>query len=173
MQYQIEKISGEAPREWPNPRGGTVYYYKIKLVGVVKPVSIGKQKLNSLTIGQTIDGTIEPSDLSEDKFKAAPMGQPSAGQQSFNKSHESQDTQESIARSVALKAAVDFVSGDTKVTSDYVLAVADDFLAWLQGKASIPANTEPVVVPFDDGFGPAPTDDGFNGQEINLADIPF
>lgn len=170
MQYQIEKISGEAPREWPNPRGGTVYYYKVKLVGVVKPVSIGKQKLNSLTIGQTVDGTIEPSDLPEDKWKAAPMGQPSAGQQAFNKPHESLDTQASIARSVALKAAVDFCSGDDKVTSDYVLGIADDFLAWLQGKADV---ATPAVPDFDGGYVESPTEPGFDGQPVSLENIPF
>lgn len=48
-------------------------------------------------------------------------------------------TQESIARSVALKAAVDYVASWKEASnSSDILAISDKFLAWLQGNAPAP-----------------------------------
>lgn len=63
---------------------------------------------------------------------------------------ESQDTQDNIARSVALKAAVDYwnsVLTHTKsdATSQAVLEIADDFLVWLQNTGSESQVAHPPV----------------------------
>lgn len=60
----------------------------------------------------------------------------------------SQSTDENIARSVALKAAVDFV--DDKASVEYTLEVAGDFLTWLKGtEISKPENKKDIVLDLD------------------------
>lgn len=81
----------------------------------------------------------------------------------------SQSTDESIARSVALKAAVEFATGD--VDTGYVLGVADEFLVWLKGGTvdSTPQSGYADNVKKEE---PAITDKDM-GEPIDLADIPF
>lgn len=166
-QYQIEKISGDAPREWQRPQGGTIYYYKVKFVGIAKPVSIGKTKKDSLTIGQMVDGTIEPSDLQEDKFKAAPMAQSGFGGGHATTPNGGDGVQDSIARSVALKAAVDFTELNKQADVKYVLGIADEFLAWLKNESK----------PTSDEWGTPPVESLEQSASTlspeELANIPF
>lgn len=80
------------------------------------------------------------------KFKKdkVPEGNQAPGSANKQSASNSQSTDESIARSVALKAAVDYVEGDVKV--DFVLEVAEDFLGWLQGKNKENVKIEGEVV---------------------------
>lgn len=84
--------------------------------------------------GQKVYGHIDltakgkPIRFKKDKV---PEGQPNPSGQA------SHSTDENIARSVALKAAVDFVNNEA--TTEFTLTVAEDFLAWLKGQ--YPINT--------------------------------
>ncbi len=72
QEYKVVRVSQEQPREWAGPHG-TVYYIKTMLEGHDKAVSIGKKKPDALKEGDTVYGTIEESDLPEDKFKPASL----------------------------------------------------------------------------------------------------
>jgi hypothetical protein len=78
-EYRITKVSQQPPREWSNPKGGTIYYIKVKLQGHDKPVEIGKKSPDSLHAGVVVHGTIEPTEFPADKFKADLLPQPGYG----------------------------------------------------------------------------------------------
>lgn len=152
-EYKITRISQDPPREWANPKGGTVYYRKVMLEGWEKPVSVGKKSADALHLGDVLQGTITPDpEHGEDKFKADPIAYGGgAGKPAYQPKDE-----EAIARAVALKAAVETVANaDVKVTDD-VLKLADTYLAWLQYRPEVPKDdpTEPRYVDnrADDGF---------------------
>lgn len=69
QEYEIVKVSSRAPKEWEGSHG-KVYYIKVMLKGHDKPVSVGKKSPDALKTGDTIFGTIVPTDYEEDKFKA-------------------------------------------------------------------------------------------------------
>lgn len=133
--YQITRVSDDV-KEWKGPKG-TIYYHKVLLDGWEKPVSIGKKKAHALSPGDTISGTIERTDAPEDKWHAAPMGSFGGGggfggnAQPAKYAPKDDHTQESIARSVALKASVDMGSK----TTEEAIHNAEKFLAWLQGSS--------------------------------------
>jgi hypothetical protein len=105
--YTITRISDQAPREWQNPKGGTVYYIKVMLEGHEKPVAIGKKKPDALSVGQQVHGAIlENFDKPEDGFRPDPPSTQSTGNQSANFGSGGDDRGDDIRAQVALKAAV-------------------------------------------------------------------
>lgn len=101
----------------------------------------GDKKFGIVDLYQTRAGSTRKG------FKSAPRPQPGynstpvqAGQVAAGKYQRNDEhTQESIARSVALKAAVDIFPSlgykPQQANQDYVTQVADVFLAWLQGSS--------------------------------------
>lgn len=75
MEYVIEMIDSEPAKRWDGPNG-TVYYKNVGLGGHPKPVSIGKKTPDALKVGDTVYGTIVPTDYLTDKWKgeAKPPG---------------------------------------------------------------------------------------------------
>lgn len=69
QEYKIIKVSSQPPKEWEGSHG-KVYYIKVMLEGHDKPVSVGKKSPDALKAGDTIFGTIVPTDFGEDKFKS-------------------------------------------------------------------------------------------------------
>lgn len=124
QEYKITKVSQQEPREWNGPNG-TVYYIKVMLEGHDKPVSIGKKKPDALKEGFTVYGTIEPTDLPEDKFKAAQN--PNGGYSGSKKPAYNENGQKHGA---ALKIAADFLIAN-KVTSSQ-----EEFVEQLQALSS-------------------------------------
>lgn len=73
-EYKITAIDDNPPREWDGPNG-KVYYISVGLEGHDKPVSIGKKSPDALKVGDTVHGTIIPTDYLTDKWKGeAPQG---------------------------------------------------------------------------------------------------
>jgi hypothetical protein len=137
-EYKVAKVSEQEPRRWDGPNG-TVFYIKTMLEGHARPVSIGKKSADALKIGDTVYGTITPDPgHPEDKFKAE--AKPFSG---GGKSNYTPPDTHAIAKSVALKAAVEYFVGPKNATayeSASVLEIADKFLAWLE--ADDKANTQ-------------------------------
>lgn len=155
--YKITRISQDPPREWNNPKGGTVYYRKVMLEGWDKPVSVGKKSADALHVGDVLQGTITPDpEHGEDKFKAdaaAFTGGGGGSSHSPAPRGTTPEDKESIARAVALKAAVDYYPSDAnKVTPSDVIEVAERFLAWLKGNLEATDAGEPTHEPIDEGF---------------------
>lgn len=78
-EYVIEMIDSEPAKRWDGPNG-TIYYKNVGLGGHPKPVSIGKKTADALKVGDTVEGTIIPTDYLTDKWKhaAKPQGSPSS-----------------------------------------------------------------------------------------------
>lgn len=66
-EYKIHTVQ-ENPREWNGPNG-TVYYISVGVEGHDKLISVGKKSPDALKVGDTITGTIEPTEYPTDKFK--------------------------------------------------------------------------------------------------------
>lgn len=69
-EYKIIKVSEQEPRTWDGEHG-TVYYIRVMLEGHDRPVEIGKKSPDALKVGDTVYGTIKPTDYPSDSFKAA------------------------------------------------------------------------------------------------------
>lgn len=67
-EYVIEMIDSEPAKRWDGPNG-TVWYKNVGLGGHPKPVSIGKKTPDALKVGDTVYGTIVPTDYLTDKWK--------------------------------------------------------------------------------------------------------
>lgn len=176
-EYTIEKISQDEPRQYDG-QNGTVYYIKVKLSGHDKAVSIGKKSPDALKVGDKVNGTVTETQYDADKFTADK--QAFGGGQSKPSFSQSPEQQENIARSVALKAAVD-IAGTSSAHSlgaellvDAVLQTAETFLAWLTQKPTEEKPTrewdklgkkEPVLDTVVEKFD--------ESQPIDLSEIPF
>lgn len=77
-EYVIEMIDSEPAKRWDGPNG-TIYYKNVGLAGHPKPVSIGKKTADALKVGDTVDGTIIPTDYLTDKWKHATKPQVGGG----------------------------------------------------------------------------------------------
>lgn len=165
QEYTIEKISEQEPRKWDGPHG-IVYYIKVKLKDVDKPVSIGKKKPDALKAGMTVYGTIEESDLPEDKFKAekAPDGS-YGGQKQDGRDNDYWDKKDrqiraqwAIGQAVQLHIAVTAKGGEE---AQSIVDTAKQLFAMVE--RVVTDTKEDEVVDFD----PNDTD------IVNLNDIPF
>src|SRR5688572_4396156 len=68
-EYKILRVSQQPPRQWDGEHG-TVYYIKVQLEGHDRPVEIGKKSPDALKVGDTVYGTVTPTQYESDKFKA-------------------------------------------------------------------------------------------------------
>lgn len=68
-EYKITQVSSQPPKEYDG-QNGKIYYIKVALQGHAKPVSIGKKSPNALKPGDTVYGTIMPTEYDTDNFKA-------------------------------------------------------------------------------------------------------
>lgn len=163
QQYTVIKVSSQEPDIWDGPHG-KVYYIKSMLSGHDKPVQVGKKEPDSLKEGDTVYGDITETQYPSDKFRAAQRPQ---GSESANSDYKkSPEVEESIARAVALKAAVDYVPDDA--STDDVLVAADIFLPWLQGKTPLDTTTRDWESLGKDKVHPV-----IDGEEVSLDSIPF
>lgn len=129
--YKITAVS-EKIKNWSSQHGDfTTYFVRLDGQGD-EAVQVNKKSSSTAPkVGDEIYGELTSTEYGI-KFKSVtkPFG-------TDTKPSESNDTQDSISRSVALKAAVDYwnsVLTHTKsdATSQAVLEIADDFLVWLK-----------------------------------------
>lgn len=78
QEYKIGMIDGSEPRKWSGPNGD-VFYITVGLEGHPKLVSIGKKSPDALKVGDTVYGTIVPTDYLTDKWKGEAPPQGSGG----------------------------------------------------------------------------------------------
>lgn len=146
--------------DYKDPHGNT--WCTLSLEGISEPVRIVVKDPASITLGTNIYGHIETKTSQAGKaYQRFYKDQREDNQSSSGSTHFSPrnakndaDTQESIARSVALKAAVDFAT-DTKMDIHAVINTADVFLTWLRGEEiSMSDNTteaeKPSVAQYED-----------------------
>jgi hypothetical protein len=86
-EYKVTSLVNDTPKEWNGPHG-VIYYHSVNVEGHPKAISVGKKEPNTIKVGDTIYGDINPTDYLEDKFKASPPPQGAAG--SFSKTDGSQ-----------------------------------------------------------------------------------
>jgi hypothetical protein len=112
QEWTIEKVSQEPAREWNNPKGGVVYYKKVKLAGHDKPVSVGKKDPSVLQVGSKLSGHIEVNvSDAEDKFKPAPLGfVAGGGQQSFGGKPAYKDNSDGMRQGMCFNNAANWVA---------------------------------------------------------------
>lgn len=65
MNYIITEISRQKPKPWND-----IFYVNVKVKEHDKPISVGKKDPTTLRVGDTLHGTITPTDLPSDRFKA-------------------------------------------------------------------------------------------------------
>lgn len=134
--YKIQAVS-EKVKNWSSQYGDFTTYY-VKLSGNSdEAVQLNKKSDSPApNEGDELYGEIQQTEFGS-KFKSQIKSQkkPFGG---IARPSESQDTQDNIARSVALKAAVDYWSNTENTLTDYVqvLAIAEKFLEWLQNTGS-------------------------------------
>lgn len=142
----IDKVTGQPITDPHNNVKGSVLFEEDRAEPIdatfKPPVEIGQKKYGVVDLYQTKAGSIRKGFQRRDKPQAvypAQAGQITQGKYPRSDEH----TQESIARSVALKAAVDHYP--TVTTSKIsVIDIADQFLAWLQGVEQ-PTTTAPAT----------------------------
>lgn len=153
--YKIKAVGStgdNAPREWEG-KYGKMIDYKLKLEDVESIVTLSQKPDSKPPVeGQELTGTIDMSAPHGPKFKKEKPAFQSGG---AGKPREtSPEDKESIARSVALKAAVDALQASTQSKGqefnvDEYIQVAEKFLAWLKERPNAPKDTEPRYEPQD------------------------
>lgn len=129
-EYKISKVSDQEPKKYDG-QYGTTYYIKVMLDGHAKPVEIGKKSPDALKAGDTVYGSITPTEYQTDKFKGEQK--PFEGSKgSFNKV-EDPAKQDSIIRQSSMKASIDLVSNG-KIELDELYTRADDIVAWVRNE---------------------------------------
>ena len=164
-EYKVTKVSEQEPKK-NDGQYGTTYYIKVMLDGHAKPVEIGKKTPDAIKTGDTVYGTVIPTEYQTDKFKAeAKPFTPGAKQEDPAK-------QDSIIRQSSMKAAVDLVvSGKIELTELYDRA--DQIVAWVKGNGpkSEPKLVKPESLKSDEELAKEML--GLEEEEINLDDIQF
>lgn len=120
-------------------------YYSVRFEGDAETYLW--QAKTAPVVGEKYFGHIEKSKSGKSlRFKKDKVPEGADTPQGANKQSaaNSASTDENIARSVALKAAVDYVNDEA--SPEYVLTVAEVFLPWLQGKNAANAKIEGEVV---------------------------
>lgn len=175
QEYKILQVSEQEPREWNGPHG-IVYYIKVKLEGHDKPVSIGKKKPDALKSGYTVYGTIEESDLPEDKFKSEQNPNPSGPvhTDNVNKPDEAYwaDKQNTIRAQWAIGQAIQLFNHkptDT-VDNERLEQTAKTLFAMVDRVKD--GEPEAQINPDDADVVTGEPMDNFD-EPINLDDIPF
>lgn len=175
QEYKILQVSEQEPREWNGPHG-IVYYIKVKLEGHDKPVSIGKKKPDALKSGYTVYGTIEESDLPEDKFKSEQNPNPSGPvhTDNVNKPDEAYwaDKQAQIRAQWAINQSREYIQhmlGDEAKLTE-VFETAKLFYSMVDRVKD--GEPEAQINPDDADVVTGGPMDNFD-EPINLDDIPF
>lgn len=125
--YKIKAVK-DSPKEWDS-RFGPMVTYLIQVEGNGEPVQLNKKADSPAPkVGDEISGEISDTEYGQ-KFKA----EYKANNSGFKKSPE---TEENIARAVALKASVElWADPENSHAPEDVIETAEIFLAWLQNKA--------------------------------------
>lgn len=190
QEYKITRISQDPPREWNNPKGGTIYYKKVMLEGWDKPVSIGKKSPDALKVGDTVYGTIEiAAGYPEDKFKAEQnpnYGGGSGGQGQGAPRREYVDHHEDIKAQWSIGQAVQLLKDSDKTPSNQSIELwADTFYAMVERVKNgekpqeAPKTVVPEPIDNDDAEVRSLVSKGIQAQDdlgeepINIDDIPF
>lgn len=171
QEYKITKVSQQPPNEWKGPHG-TVYYIKVQLEGHIKPVSVGKKAPDALKAGYTIYGTIEPTDLPEDKFKSEQKPEYQAKPEQSPEYWSNKDSQ--IRAQWAIGQAVLITKGAV-ITTEYDERRIEEIAKALFSMVDrVKVVTDTKEKPLSDEDYQEQLGASFdNDGEINLADIPF
>ena len=162
-EYKVTKVSEQEPKKYDGQYGRT-YYIKVMLEGHTKPVEIGKKSPDAIKAGDTVYGTITPTEYQTDKFKAeAKPYTPGTKQEDPAK-------QDSIIRQSSMKAAIDLVvNGKIELTELYDRA--DQIVAWVKGDS---VRLEPKLIKPDSLKNDDELAKEMLGlEEIDLDDIQF
>lgn len=141
----IDKVTGQPVTDAHNNVKGSVLFEEDRAEPIdatfKPPVEVGQKKYGVVDLYQTKAGSMRKGFQRRDRPQPGYGGQPvQAGQVASAKyPRNDEHTQESIARSVALKAAVDtfahYTPNNTDSITPLVLKTADTYLAWLQGSS--------------------------------------
>lgn len=126
-EFKIKAVK-DSPKPWDSKFGPMVTYL-IQVEGNGEPVQLNKKADSPAPkVGDELVGEILETEYGQ-KFKAEYKASSRGG---YAKSPE---TEENIARAVALKASVEYINAsDPSLGIDDVLNTADRMLAWLQNK---------------------------------------
>jgi hypothetical protein len=176
--YKIKHL--DAGKEPFMDRNGNTWINVLFEEASSEPIKWVVKDMSKFTIGQTVYGRIEtPEGKSYKRFYREPQpdtpanNQSSAGNALTSTTSSYDSTQESIARSVALKAAVDLMPG---ASPPAVLGVAGDFLHWLQQNSNTSKKEKSNVAQSNDKEDDKAVDTYINQAESyegNPDDIPF
>ena len=149
----IDKATGQPIKDGFGNVKGTVLFNEDRaepIDGTFKTIpNVGDKKFGVVDFYTTKAGSLRKGfKRAERPEQASGYGGVAVGSSGSKPSYQSPEQQESIARSVALKASVDLAASiESKYKKvDDVLATADIFLAWLQNKPSASVSTDSTVV---------------------------
>lgn len=177
-EYKITQVSANPPKEYDG-QNGRIYYIKVALQGHAKPVSVGKKTPNALRVGDTVNGTILPTEYDTDNFKSENKPYP-ATQGGSPKDQDMIRAQWAIGQAVQISVHYETQYDVIKVEKNAkdLFAMVDRVKGSNQQASTpeVPVNSPaPQRQTFGDG-SPVPdvVDDGFDvDAPISLNDIPF
>lgn len=174
MEYKIAAVS-EKVDTWTSSYGEMKTYY-VKFEGQAEAIKINqKPDTPAPEVGQTLTG-----DIVEDKFgkkfkKAAKPGF-TASTGNANLTMNNKPDHDSMYRCNALNNAVAWCSAVKQGDQSDVTMIANDFYTWLKGEnkgyEAAKATAESLKTPVAK-VEVEKTEEVFDGEEINLDDIPF
>jgi len=193
QEYEITRVSEQEPRTYTGDFG-TTYYIKVMLKGHAKPVEIGKKSPDGLKVGDTVFGTIRPTEYPTDGFKSE--------RKPFNASRSPRDDMAIRAQWAIGQAIALFTSGKDNQIGDIEKNAKDFFLMVDSVKAVGQSPHKEIAGPAKSGYqlakearaklhqdptqdavdavnkvfndgSPVPTSDDGLDAPINLDDIPF
>lgn len=202
-EYKVARVSDEEPREHFNEQyKTTTYYIKVMLEGHARPVTIGKKSRDALKIGDTVNGTILPTEYDTDNFKSEFNKAGSPGQAFTPKDTAEIKAQWAIGQAVATEynlygiefektgkasfgvdsiesrarqyfAMVDRVKDNNLVSRSVGTPVVSGY-AQAKEAADKLRQTTTAATPGHETFADgSPVFDPFHDEPINLNDIPF
>lgn len=121
----------EFKSEWPNPRGGVVYYHNIEFENGDKG-DIGTKEKDSLRVGDEIEYTVQSTDKGN-KIKKVSSFQGGGGGGQY-KRQDDPATRKRIVRSVCIECAIKY-RAITQHT-DKLTDIANTFEAWVETKGT-------------------------------------
>lgn len=174
-EYTVQGVANTAPKEYANAFGIT-YYHRVKLVGVDKAVSIGKKAPNAIKAGDIINGSIETTAFSEDKWhgeapapgaggftgptpQASTASTAGTGYTPRDDSHIK--AQWAIGQATTFYLATAKIELGTKNRMEVVEALAAEYFAMVERVKNVPV-VEPLPEPPADGFGQDEAPDDIN-----------
>lgn len=149
----FETRTRNAEQVWASPDGQRVIYkVTLDFQGETMEAKTYSKAIASPGFSGTVETYEKQGQRGAETFVKQPPKENSpdgfSGSSSTSGSRSSSGNDEAIARAVALKAAVELQAGKEDVTRANVIASAEYFLAWLQGKTEEPKQA------LDNIFGP-------------------